>query len=247
MSAGEQRGRVVTAVAVAWVATVFVASAWLSWRRLGSLIIDWGRELDVPRRLLEGATLYQDVRWYWGPLAPWINELLYRLFGVTSDTLMWSGIATAALACAGLFLIARRFVGPVTSAWVAVAFIVASAFAKRIPVAIFNFVAPFNFSATYGIALAIWSVLLLLWARRDGRDPAARGLGDARGPGGAHEDRDDAGRRRRARSAPRHRPPAAVAGPDRRLVLGRRRRGDQPEQRADTSRRAGDLSRDRAP
>jgi hypothetical protein len=140
----------------------FTGCAWLSWRRLGSLIIDGGRELDVPRRLLEGAVLYRDVAWYWGPLAPWLNSALYRVFGVSSDTLMWSGLVTAALACLGLYLIARRFVGPLTSAWVSVAFLIVCAFAKRIEMSIFNFVLPFNFSATYGITLGIWSVLLLL-------------------------------------------------------------------------------------
>ncbi len=149
-------------VAALAIAAVFVACASLSWRRLGSLVIDGGRELEVPRRLLEGATLYRDVRWYWGPLAPWLNSALYGLFGVSADTLMWAGIATAALASIGLYLVSRRFVGPATSAWVAIAFIAACAFAKRIPAAIFNFVLPFNFSATYGITLAIWSVLLLL-------------------------------------------------------------------------------------
>ena len=144
------------------VVAAFVGSACLSWRRLGSLIVDGGKELDVPRRLLEGSALYRDVFWNWGPLAPWLNAGLYRLFGIHSDTLMWAGLVTAALACLGLYLLARRFVGPFTSTWVAVAFLAVSAFAQRISLGIFNFVAPFSFSATYGITLAIWSVLLLL-------------------------------------------------------------------------------------
>jgi hypothetical protein len=73
------------------VVTAFLGCAWLSWRRLGSLIIDGGHELDVPRRLIEGAALYRDVSWNWGPLAPWVNSALYRVFGVHSDTLMWPG------------------------------------------------------------------------------------------------------------------------------------------------------------
>ncbi len=144
------------------VAATFAGCAWLSWRRLGNLVIDGGHELEVPRRLLEGAALYRDIGWYWGPLGPWLNTTLYRLFGVNSDTLMWAGIVSAALACLGLYLIARRFVGALTSAWVGIAFLVVCAFARRIDHAIFNFVFPFNFSATYGITLAIWSVLLLL-------------------------------------------------------------------------------------
>ena len=151
------------------VATAFVGLAWFSWRRFGSLIIDGGHELDVPRRLVEGATLYRDFSWNWGPLAPWVNAALYRLFGVHSDTLMWAGLVSAALACLGLYLLARRFVGPLTSAWVGVAFLASCAFSRRIDYAIFNFVLPFNFSATYGITLAIWSVLLLVRHARSGR------------------------------------------------------------------------------
>src|SRR5215470_12273507 len=85
------------------VATAFAGATWVSWRRLGSLIVDGGKELDVPRRLLEDAALY-------------------RAFGVHSDTEMWAGLVTAALACLGLYLLARRFVGPFTSSWVAIAF-----------------------------------------------------------------------------------------------------------------------------
>ncbi len=153
------------------VVAAFIGGAWLSWRRLGSLIVDGGHELDVPRRLLGGASLYRDVSWNWGPLAPYLNASLYRLFGVHADTLMWAGVLTAAVAALGLYLLARRFVGPSLSAWVAIAFIAVAAFSRRGDIAIFNFVAPFNFSATYGITLAIWSVLLLLHHARTG-EPA---------------------------------------------------------------------------
>jgi hypothetical protein len=157
------------------VATAFVGLSWLSWRRLGSLIIDGGHELDVPRRLLEGAALYRDIAWNWGPLAPWVNAALYRALGVHSDTLMWAGLVTAALACLGLYLLARHFVGPFTSAWVAITFLIVSAFAQRISVGIFNFVAPYNFSATYGMTLAIWSVLLLVRHARSGKPATLAG------------------------------------------------------------------------
>src|SRR5215831_16635237 len=132
------------------------------------MIVDGGHELEVPRRLLAGAALYRDVSWNWGPLAPCLNTGLYRLFGVHSDTLMAAGLATAALAALGLYLLARHFVGAFTSAWVVVAFLTGCAFSRRGDIAIFNFVAPFNFSATYGITLAIWSVLLLVRHARSG-------------------------------------------------------------------------------
>src|SRR5262249_30068110 len=152
------------------IAAAFLGCASLSWRRLGSLIVDGGHELEVPRRLLAGAALYRDVSWSWGPLAPWVDTGLYWLFRFPSDTLRAAGLATAALATLGLSLLARRFVGAFTSAWVVVAFLAGCAFSRRGDIAIFNFVAPFNFSATYGITLAIWSVLLLVRHARSG-DP----------------------------------------------------------------------------
>lgn len=173
---GERPGRTLvqvkhaqrSVIAAVLVTTSFFGCAWLSWRRLGSLIIDGGHELDVPRRLLEGAALYRDVAWSWGPLAPFLNTALYGVFGIHSDTLMWAGLVSAGLAALGLYLLARCFVGPVTSGWVAVAFIVSCAFARRGDHALFNFVLPFNFSASYGITLGIWSVLLLVRHVRSG-------------------------------------------------------------------------------
>lgn len=164
-----EAGTLAPVLAPLLVATAFLGWTWLSWRRLGNLIVDGGKELDIPRRLLEGEALYRDVFWNWGPLAPWVNTGLYRLFGVHSDTLMWAGLVTAALACLGIYLLAQRFVGPLTSAWVAITFLTVSAFAQRIPNGIFNFVVPYNFSATYGMTLAIWSVLLLARHAESGR------------------------------------------------------------------------------
>src|SRR5215471_13231279 len=99
------------------ISAAFLGCAALSWRRLGSLIVDGGHELEVPRRLLAGAALYRDVSWNWGPLAPCLNTGLYWLFGVHSDTLMAAGLVTTALAALGLYLLARHFVGALTSAW----------------------------------------------------------------------------------------------------------------------------------
>jgi hypothetical protein len=142
--------------------TAFIAAAIVSWRRLGSLLIDGGRELEVPRRLVDGDVLYRDLRYYWGPLAPYVNASLYRVFGVHADVLAWAGMVTAALACAGLYLLARGFMTRWVSASVGIAFVFLCAFSERIRVAIFNFVLPFNYSATYGMTAAIWSVHLLV-------------------------------------------------------------------------------------
>ena len=151
------------------VAAAFVVGAAASWRRLGNLVIDCGHELEVPRRVLEGDALYADVHYYWGPLAPWLNAALYGIFGVHGDVLMWAGLAAAALSCLALFFLSRRLLGPWTAASVSIAFLFLCAFHGSGRVAIFNFVLPFNCSATYGMTAALWSVHLLVRHALTGR------------------------------------------------------------------------------
>lgn len=51
---------------------VFALLAAISWNRWIEPFVDTGRELMVPARVAEGETLYRDVRFYYGPLAPYL-------------------------------------------------------------------------------------------------------------------------------------------------------------------------------
>jgi hypothetical protein len=51
---------------------VFVLLAIVSWNRWIEPFVDTGRELMVPARVAHGERLYRDVRFYYGPLAPWL-------------------------------------------------------------------------------------------------------------------------------------------------------------------------------
>jgi hypothetical protein len=141
------------------VALVFVHALSLTWRKWGSLIIDGGRELELPARLVEGGTLYGTVRNIYGPLPAWTNATLYRLFGIHLDVLVAAGIVTAAVMASALYALARRYLGTWTSAAVAAAFVWTSAFAHLLPNASFNFILPYSFAATYGITAATLSLL----------------------------------------------------------------------------------------
>ena len=154
------------------IAAAFIHALSAGWRRWGDLIVDTGRELDLPRRLAEGQLLYRDARYYYGPLAPYFNALLYTIFGVHLDALVWAGIASAALMCAALYRISRHFIGRVGSTAVVVTFVYLCAFAHLYVGAIFNFVLPYTFAATYGVCAAAWSLALLLDHVRSGRASA---------------------------------------------------------------------------
>ena len=145
------------------VAAVFahgLASSWLKW---GSLLVDTGRELQLPERMLAGEVLYSDLRYYYGPLSPYVNMLLYRAFGVHLEVLAWAGIASAALMCLGLYRLSRVFLGPWPSAIIAASFVYLCAFAHLIvSPPIFNFALPYSYASTYGIVAATWSVYWLV-------------------------------------------------------------------------------------
>ncbi len=171
-TARSARSRAVAGEVLPWlvIAAAFVHALAVSWRKWGDVCVDTGRELDLPRRLAEGQLLYRDARFYYGPLAPYLNALLYRIFGIHLDVLVWAGIASAALMTLAIYRLARFFVPRWASAALAVAFIYLCAFAHLYVGAIFNFVLPYTFAATYGIVAAAWSLVFLIGHVRSGRE-----------------------------------------------------------------------------
>jgi hypothetical protein len=107
------RGRKLTAFLLPMVAAAAALAA--TWKCWIDPLVDSGRELDVPWRLAQGERLYRDVTYYYGPLGPWINAAVLRLFGAR-----WLGleIVCAALAMAIFILTFRitRRAGSVLSA-----------------------------------------------------------------------------------------------------------------------------------
>lgn len=162
-------GRASAALSLAAVAAAFLHALLPSWRRWGSLYVDVGRELELPRQLLDGARLYQDVRAYYGPLAYWVNEALYAAFGVHADVLAGAGLATAALYALGAWRLGRGFLGDAGAAALAAAVVELCLFSHLYVNPSFNFVLPYAFAATYGALLLLGATLGLVAHARSGR------------------------------------------------------------------------------
>ncbi len=88
-------GRDVTWLIV--LAASFVLLLLTSWQRWADPIVDIGREMNQPLRLLSGEHLYSDVRHIYGPLSPWLHAGLYRLFGPSLTILYADGIVSATI------------------------------------------------------------------------------------------------------------------------------------------------------
>lgn len=150
-----------------WLPLAVLAAALLhnlvvGWRAWGDLVVDGGRELELARQLATGQRLYADVRYYYGPLAPYVNAALFLAFGPRLEVLMGAGLVSVGLMCALIHALGVRLAGPAGALAVATAFLYLCAFAHLYPAAIFNWVMPYAYPATYGMLAAVASLLLLL-------------------------------------------------------------------------------------
>jgi hypothetical protein len=75
-------------------ATVAILAGGLaaSWMRWGNPLVDCGREMNQPLRLLRGEMLYSQVRHIYGPLSPYLNAALFRVAGPSLGVLYAEGI-----------------------------------------------------------------------------------------------------------------------------------------------------------
>src|SRR5262249_20719488 len=62
---------------------VFFALLAISWGRWIEPYVDSGRELMVPWRLAHGESLYREIHFHHGPLAPYAGAAVDRLFGAS--------------------------------------------------------------------------------------------------------------------------------------------------------------------
>src|SRR5712691_9229372 len=121
----------------------------VTWGHWGDLTIDCGREMYVPAELAHGKTLYADLWYPYTPGAPYLNSLLFRLFGVHLAVLYWAG-ALAALGSAALLYMTGLQVTSHIAAWTTGSIVLVEAFVSSE----FCFPLPYSFGAVYGCLAA---------------------------------------------------------------------------------------------
>lgn len=142
---------------VVLIAVSFIFGLAASWQRWGNPLVDCGREMNQPLRLAEGQMLYSDVRHIYGPLSPYINAMLYRIFGPSLGVLYADGIVTALVILALIYWLSRQLMGraPAAAATLSVTWLCAFKQAG-------NYVLPYSYSALHGCALGLASLALLV-------------------------------------------------------------------------------------
>ena len=139
-----------------WIARAIIvcvagALAWYTWGHWGDFQIDNGRELYVPAEILKGKLLFRDLWYMYGPLAAYVNALLFWIFGVHLTVLYIFGL-TLAMGCALLtFEIARGFNLGVVGSTAPALFFLVEAFYPFIR----NFIFPYSYAAALGAFLGL--------------------------------------------------------------------------------------------
>lgn len=151
------------ACALATLVMLWVLRLYLTWAEWGNLTIDSGHEMYVPAVLSEGKMLYRDIWFMYGPVAPYFNSYLFRVFGVQLNVLYWAGSLSALGSAIFLYLAGLRL-SSWMAGWAAGAVVLIQAFQPSL----FCFPLPYSFNAVYGCLTACIFVWLFCNASSSG-------------------------------------------------------------------------------
>ncbi|MFQ5465734.1 MAG: glycosyltransferase family 39 protein, partial [Thermodesulfobacteriota bacterium] len=125
------------------------------------VIVDFGREVYVPWRITEGDVLYRDLQYWNGPLSPYVNSLIFRVFGASIMAVEAANLLViAAITWLAYALFSRRGGrGPAAAA--CAVFLALFAFAQYYWTGNFNFMAPYSHELTHGTLIALAGIYAL--------------------------------------------------------------------------------------
>jgi 4-amino-4-deoxy-L-arabinose transferase-like glycosyltransferase len=140
-------------------AASFIFGLAISWERWGNPLVDCGREMNQPLRLARGEMLYSEVRHIYGPLSPYVNAALYRIFGPSLNVLYADGIFSSIIILALVYWLARQLMGRMASTAATLSVMWLCAFKQA-----GNYVLPYSYSALHGCAIGLIALALLVKA-----------------------------------------------------------------------------------
>lgn len=132
-----------------------------SWRKWADPIVDFGSTVYTPWRLAEGEHLYQDIFFYYGPVAQYLNGFFFKLFGSSYATLIGINMAITALFSLGLWRLAASSAGRWTAMAAVWVFLGVFAFNQYLFTANYNFMSPYGPETTQGLLFSLGMILAM--------------------------------------------------------------------------------------
>jgi hypothetical protein len=149
---------------ILFIVASFIFGLAASWQRWGNPLVDCGREMNQPLRLAGGQMLYSDVRHIYGPLSPYLNSFLYRLFSPHLNVLYASGIVTAVIIIGLCYWFSRQLMGRYAALASTLAVMWLCAFKQA-----GNYFLPYSYGALHACALGLITLFFLVKTVASGR------------------------------------------------------------------------------
>jgi hypothetical protein len=145
----------------------------LSWRRWPDPIVDFGPQCYAIWRLSQGARIYHDFAWNYGPCSLYFDAALFRLFGPGIMVLVSANLVFYALILALAYVAFRQAWGPAGAFAALAVFIAVFSFSHLLAVGNYNYATPYAPEITHGMLLVlIAAILVVRWCRAPSRNVA---------------------------------------------------------------------------
>jgi len=153
-----ERGEAIGVVALVLLATALIASSWRKWL---DPQIDYGRELYIPWRMLEGGKLFKDVDDLYGPLSRFIDFGLFKLFGPGMMVLAWANIVLYFVILGFVYYLLKQAWGYGAAILSTFIFVGVFSFSQLVLTSNYNFVTPYSQQVTHGFLVCLVLLALL--------------------------------------------------------------------------------------
>lgn len=116
-------------------------------KHIYSAFIDKGREFLLSEQILNGKIPFKDITMIYFPFAYYINALIFKILGVSIDSLVISQTFFAGIFIVCYYFLSREFLERNTSFLLTFLVITASVFSQC---DIFNYIMPYSYASAYG-------------------------------------------------------------------------------------------------
>lgn len=134
----------------------FLMLSWLTWGKLVNLVLDSGRETEIPIRLITGQLLYRDVQTYYSPLSFYANAIALHLFGHHLEVFYAVGLVLGLIAILLIYYLTKQLTNPLWTTLCTLCILIYCAFStgahgggQR------NFVFPYSTGILYAIVFSL--------------------------------------------------------------------------------------------
>lgn len=139
-----------------------VIMLWWSWGTWPDVLIDFGAQLYLAWQLAAGHITYGDFVYFKGPFSMYLNALVFRLFGVSLQTLVICNLLIMVVLIWLLYRLLQEISDRFSATIGCLIFVTIFAFGQLVGYGNYNFVCPYSHEVTHTVVLSLSALLCFL-------------------------------------------------------------------------------------